>query len=445
MFTIKISARAEREAIIIKGVESSTENEEFYEFRNEKYLLPIIRISINIPIYRMENFRTFTDQNEYIAKHNLDPDFFLAGQEMESCQQVQHEILEALARKGKADSVIPVIEVLSKEKQREPILISSSGVVINGNRRLAGMRALLREDSSAYSEFSHVNCMVLPKDATTEEILDIEAGLQAKPETKLEYDWIGDAQLIHKLQMTGRTTDQIAQKLNRKRTEIENSLQALMEAELYLNEWVGSPKAYTRIKDDAEQLFKDLPKRLDGKEQNLQDASRVIAWTLFENRDKLNGRVYNYNSAFGKLASDVLDRVTAVLELESAPEENDANGGSFDIDLDAGESPDNYDALITALKDGDMKDEVVDALIDVCDSAIEREKGLKSGEAALKAATAAHSKLAGVDLTTALPKTHETIRKQLESIIELSNTLLSKLDNYEKIDGLSVSNCLHEE
>lgn len=433
-----MTARAEREAIIIKGVESSTENEEFYEFRNEKYLLPIIRIDINVPIYRMENFRTFTDQNEYIAEHDLDLDFFLAGQEVESCQQVQHEILETLARKGKADSVIPVIEVLAKEKQREPILISSSGVVINGNRRLAGMRALLREDSSTYPEFSHVNCMVLPKDATTEEILDIEAGLQAKPETKLDYDWIGDAQLIHKLQMMGRTTDQIAQKLNRKRPEIENSLQALMEAELYLKDWVGAPKAYTRIKDDAEQLFKDLPKRLDGKEQNLQDASRAIAWTLFENRDKLNGRVYNYNSAFGKLAPDILDRVADVLELEDTSEEDDPDVGfDIDIDIDAGESPDNYDSLISALKDGDMKDEAIEALIDACDSVIEREKGLKSGEAALKAVTAAHSKLAGVDLTTALPKTHKAIRKQLESIIGLSNTLLSKLDNYKKIDGSS--------
>lgn len=436
MFIVKMTARAERETIIIKGVASSTENLEFYEFRNEKYLLPIIRIDVNVPIYRMENFRTFTAQNEYIAEHNLDPDFFLAGQEVESCQQVQHEILEALARKGKADSVIPVIEVLAKEKQREPILISSSGVVINGNRRLAGMRALLQEDSSACPEFSHVNCMVLPKDATTEEILEIEAGLQAKPETKLEYDWIGDAQLIHKLQMMGRTTDQIAQKLNRKKSEIENSLQALMEAELYLKDWVGEPKAYTRIKDDAEQLFKDLPKRLDGKEQNLQDASRVIAWTLFENRDKLNGRVYNYNSAFGKLASDVLDRVTDVLELEGTPEEGDAGGG-FDIDIDVGVSPNNYDTLISTLKDGGMKDEAVDALIDACDSAIEREKGLRSGESALKAVTAAHSKMSGVDLTTALTKTHKAIRKQLESIIRLSNALLSKLDNYEKIDDSS--------
>ena len=429
-----MTARAEREAIILKGKESPIGEGEFYEFRNRKDSLPIIRIDINIPIYRMESFRTFTDQNEYIAEHDLDPDYFIAGQEIESCQQVQHEILEALSRKGKADSVIPVIEVLEKEKQREPILISSSGVVVNGNRRLAAMRALLQEDSTAYAEFSHVDCMVLPSDATKEEILEIEAGLQAKPETKLEYDWIGEAQLIRKLQTMGRKPEQIAQKLNRKRPEIENTLQALMEAELYLKEWVGAPKAYTRIKDDAEQLFKDLPKRLERKDQNLQDASRAMAWTLFENGDKLNGRLYNYNSAFGKHASDILSRVTDVLKLDYETE-NDDSDDVFDIDVDAGEPSNNYDALISALKDGD--EEAIGALIDACDGAIEKEKGLKSGEAALKAATAAHSKLAGVDLTTARPETHKGIRKQLNSIIALSNSLLSKLGNYEKIDSES--------
>lgn len=432
MFTIRMTARAEREAIILKGLDTPIGKEEFYEFRNDKYLLPVIRIGINILVYRMENFRTFTDQNEHISQNNAKPDFFSGGQEIESCQQVQHEILEKLARKGKKDSVIPIIDVLSKEAQREPILISASGVVINGNRRLAAMRELLNEDSSLYSNFTHVDCMVLPKDATTEEILDIEAGLQAKPETKLDYDWIGDAQLIHKLQVMGRTPAQIAQKLNRSKKEIENSLQALLEAELYLKDWVGASKEYSRIKDEAEQLFKDLPKRLEGKEQNLQDASRVIAWTLFENRNKLNGRIYNYNPTFGKLASDVLIRVKEVLELENDASSIDETGEEFSIDIGGDEGDDaSYDTVIEVLKSGEMKEEAIDALIDACDSAIEKEKGIKSGEAALKAIIAAHSKLAGVDLSTALPKTYSVIKKQLESVTNLSNTLLAKLDKYE--------------
>jgi len=93
-------------------------------------------LPIEVPIYRMENFRTFTDQREHTLKEKLKQDYFTAGQEIESVQQAQHELLAALARRGVADSIVPVIDVLKKEKQREALLITNSGVVVNGNRRL---------------------------------------------------------------------------------------------------------------------------------------------------------------------------------------------------------------------------------------------------------------------------------------------------------------------
>src|SRR5262249_34967053 len=157
--------------------------------RSKETPLKVIRIDISLPIYRMENFRTFIDQTEYAVKEKKPNTFFLMGQELESVQQLQHDILDKLARTGRADSITPVIEVLKKEKQRESILITSTGVVVNGNRRLAAMRELWKESKEDYPEFSHVNCMVLPDDTTPEEIVDIEADLQAKPETKLDYDW----------------------------------------------------------------------------------------------------------------------------------------------------------------------------------------------------------------------------------------------------------------
>lgn len=428
-YAIRLLARAEREALIHKGITSSLEVNEFYEFRNTKYSLPVIRIDINTPVYRMENFRTYTDQKEYITNNKKEADFFLKGQESESCQQIQHEILSALARKGKSDSVVPVIDVLRKEKQRESILISSSGVVINGNRRLAAMRELLAEDASANAEFSHVNCMVLPDDATSDEILDIEASLQAKPETKLDYDWIGDGQLINKLLSSGRTTAEISDMLNRSKKEVENSLQALTEAELYLKDWAYASGEYSRVRDDAEQLFKDLPKRLEGKEPNLQDASRAIAWSLFENRDKLPGRIYDFNAAFGNLAPDVLERLSDSLGIECfAAEEDDDEGFSIDVEEDDSVS---YESLVDALKDEETKEDAVDALIEACQSAIETEKGQKSGEAALKSISQAHAKLAAVDLSTALMKTYPAIRKQLEAIYSISGKLLGDLEKYE--------------
>jgi hypothetical protein len=296
-YIIQLTSRVEREARIRKARISPIDTDTLYDFRNAPVKLPVIQLPIDVPIYRMENFRTFTDQSEIIKARKLAPDYFSSGQEVESVQQIQHGILARHARKGFKDSVTPVIDVLRQQRQRYPILISSSGVVVNGNRRLAAMRDLLAEDRVAYRHFNTVNCAVLPEDATVEEIVDIEASLQAQPETKLEYDWIGDAQLVARLVALHKSTAAVAARLNRSEKEIRNVLSALAEADLYLKEWAQAEGEYSRVAEDGEQLFKDLPKQLEGKDAGMQAASRAIAWTLFDNRATVPGRIYSFNPA----------------------------------------------------------------------------------------------------------------------------------------------------
>lgn len=415
-FSIKITPRADREAKIKKHLESPQGEEEFYDFRNQKLKLKVIRVEVNLPVYRMENFRTYTDQKEYIAKEKLDANYFLNGQELPSVQQKQHDILKKLSEMRKG-SVPLISDVLEKDGQRESILISSSGVVINGNRRLAALRELGTE---------YVNCMVLPADATADEIVDIEANLQAKPETKLEYDWIGDAQLINRLVHMGRSTRDIADRLNRTKADIENSLQALVEADIYLRDWAEAPGEYSRVRDDAGQLFKDLPKLVSGKDQALQQGSRAIAWSLFENRDKLPGRVYAFNAAIGKLAADVLERLAEELEVSITSSEDGSNDGSLEIDF-GDENDIDYTPLIERLRADDTKEEAVDALVDACQAAIDSQSGKNSNKAALKAITQAHSKLMSVDISTAAAETYHGMQRQLESISTLVEKLLEKV------------------
>ena len=327
--------------MIKKHLDSPSGQEDFYDFRSQKIKLNVIRVDINLPIYRMENFRTYTDQHEFTAKEKLNSDYFLKGQELQSVQQQQHEILKRLSAKG------PIIEVLEKDGQREPILISSTGVVINGNRRLTALRELGAD---------YVDCMVLPADATADEIVDIEANLQAKPETKLEYDWIGDAQLISRLIHMGRSPKEVADRLNRGENDIKNALQALAEADIYLRDWAAAPGEYSRVRDDAGQLFKDLPKLVNGKDQALQQGSRAIAWSLFENRDKLGARIYAFNPAIGKLAADVLERLSEELEVPITANADDEASDSVEIDFGE-ENEVDYSALIGRLRDDATKEE----------------------------------------------------------------------------------------
>lgn len=431
-YNVSITGRAEREALIAKAVAATTLPPfPFHEFRNNRYDLPVIRISLDVPIYRMQNFRTFTDQTERINRDGLPTDFFQAGQEVESVQQIQHALLAALAEKGVADSVAPVMDVLKRDKQREPLLMTSAGVMVNGNRRLAAMRELFADPDGGCEEFSHIDFAVLPGDATLADILEIEAGLQAKQETKLDYDWVGDAQLMSALMRLPTTT--VTKRLNRGDKEIRNTIAALAEADLYLKEWVGAPGKYSLVRDDAEQLFKDIPKRLDGKDAALQQASRVIAWTLFDNRKKLTGRIYDYNVAFGKRAGEVLENLSEKLgiSIEAPTSFGENDDEEFAVDFGDDDVAVNYDEIIDQLRDPDANPEIIDSLIEFAGSAVESERGLRSGQAALKAVTQAHAKLMAVDISRAAPDSRVAMKRQLEGIEQLAKLLLGKLQKHD--------------
>lgn len=424
-YTVRMRSLAERQAKIVASAEASKETRDFHDFRNQATKLKFVRLPEDCLVYRMENFRTFIAQNEYIRREKKAADYFKTGQESEAVQQLQHEILAKIARQGRAESVTPVIDVLRTEAQREPLLITYHGVVVNGNRRLAAMRELFTEDSTEFSELGYVDCLVLPPDATAAEIVDIEGALQAKPETRLDYDWIGDCQLIQRMLELGRTVEQVGKRLNRKPTEISNSLAALVEADLYLRDWARAEGEYRRVVD-AEQLFKDLPDLLQNKDASQSDASRMVAWNLLDNRSKLGVRLYAFNSVISKYATQVLERVSTDLNL---PKEDSGSidDGSFAVDVEGGSELPSFAPVIDALKSPDRKDEAVEILIDTCRDIVEQERNRKGQNAALKSVTAAYARLMEVNLGAAEARTYDAIGEHLEKVIDRASGLKSIL------------------
>lgn len=439
-YQVRITAPVTREATISAKVVTATEKYTIHAFRNRRSDLPVIQVPIELPVYRMENFRTFTDQKDFIASEGKSADYFEKGQESEEVQQAQHGLLHRLALKGKADSVVPVSAVLAEDGQQQPLLITSTGVVVNGNRRLAAMRELFADPQGSHSNFSHIDVMVLPADASANDLLDVEANLQAMPETRLDYDWIGEAQLIKQLVSLGRTHKQVAAQLRRSEKDIKYAIQTLAEADLYLKEAKGTKGSYSEIREDAEQLFGDLPKLLEGKSENEKSVSRVIAWTLYQNKEKLPGRLYDYNAAIGKHASDVVDRVvTDLSDITGGGTFDSANGDTeegcveddFDIDLDAEPPAPGAEVVIGALKSDD-NEAAVEALIEAAVTVIELEKGKKSGDTALKTVGQAHTKLLSVDLSKASANTLPGIAKHLDAIKGVIAGLEATLEKLSK-------------
>lgn len=409
----------------------------FDVYEGQRTMLPVIRLPLDVPVYRMANARTQTGQLAYIAEHKVAKNFFDAGQDNEEAQQAQHNILRGFAN-ATSGSVKPIIEELERTKQTEPIMITPSGVVVNGNRRLTAMRELYFERKAEFPSFAEVECMVLPA-LTEEQIDDIETRLQERPETKLPYSWINETLKIRRQleQKTKKETD-IADMRRKTVGDIRKALSALNYAEIYLKDWCGVPNDYRLVEKGGEQFFADLVPRLKGKDGALLEANFRMAWLLFDNRDSLGGRIYNFNKVLGEKAEQVLAQLAERLETDEEPEaEKDLEVEVDELEIDLGDDPkpNDYSSIISLFDNPQRRDEVFDELKAVCQTIIDSGQQSKVGKAALRAAQDANTRLTEIDLSTADPATHPGIEKQLEEIVHRATVLKTKLQQVKKGNG----------
>jgi len=432
MYKTNTRALHERMELIRTGADASTENYTFFEYQNKRTDLPIVRLDIMVPIYRMANYRTRTAQLKYMHNHGKPADFFSSGQENDSAQQAQHEILVVFAKQGRAASISPIMLELETEEQREPLLITTGGLVVNGNRRLAAMRELFAERPNDFRHFSHVDCAVLPENVTPEEMREIEVRLQMRPETKLPYEWIVESIAIQELIDSGKKPAYIADLMKKKKKDVERAAQALTEADIYLKEWLREPGEYQYV-EEAEQFFNDLAKALAGKQGNAVEASRRIAWTLVSNSKNLRRRVYDYNFSFDKRTDEVVSALADRLSVDLTTQSNDDDSAVDDLDIDLGDdgAETSLDPLIETFDDISQRQTVAQELINVCDTIMEQDRQGEIGRRALDAVQAANSKLQEVDLTKADTNTYQPIETQLDSAIDRATKLKEKLQSYK--------------
>ena len=400
----------------------------FDVYEGQRIMLPVIKLPIDVPVYRMSNARTQTEQLAYIAEFKKPGNFFDTGQDNEEAQQAQHNILKGFAH-ASIGSIKPIIEELERTKQTEPIMLTPSGVVVNGNRRLAAMRELYGDRKVDFPTFAEVECMILPP-LTEDQIDDIETRLQERPETKLPYGWINEALKIRRqlAQKTKKETD-IADIRRKSVGDIRKAIMALSYAEIYLKDWRGAPGDYRLVDKGGEQFFNDLVPRMKGKQGPLLEANLRMAWLLFDNRDSLGGRIYGFNRILGEKAEQVLAQLAERLDLEEVEPDSPVEEEAAEFEIDLGEEPSkgDYAPLIGAFEDADRRDEVFDELKAVCQTIMDSGQASKIGKAALAAVRDANTRLTEIDLSTADPATHDGIGKQLEEIVNRANALLNKL------------------
>lgn len=225
-------------------------------FRQAQKNEVIISIPADFPLYNVRSGRTHRAQSQYIDRNDCREDFF-ADPEDPDVQKAQHAILlELVNLEGLAVD-------LQRKKQRNPLVLTYDGYVIDGNRRLASIR---RDRESEY-----VTAVVLPEDAEAAEVYETELELQMSRETKAAYNWIDQALHIrlgvnelYARKGESERLHAVAQRMNLDDDAVKGILDRLALVDLYL-EWLGKPGKYHEIPTgetgSMEQAFKELAQR----------------------------------------------------------------------------------------------------------------------------------------------------------------------------------------
>lgn len=239
-----------------KLLESPTgETHRVADFKGSTVSLPIIRVPLNLPKYRISNGRTASAQQEWAASKQLQPDFFDEGDpELEDVQIAQHHILQSMV---KDEGLLTKFEH-PINKQVEPLLLDENGFVVNGNRRLCCWRLLQAKDAMTYGHFGHVDVVVLPH-CDEQELDRLEAKLQIEKDIRSDYTWDSEANMMaQKQRLHGFTTPQLAQLYGRTKKEIEDLMAMRALAAEYLKSR-GKENAWSEVKDDR-YAFQELLK-----------------------------------------------------------------------------------------------------------------------------------------------------------------------------------------
>ena len=240
---------------------------ERFEYNSEQHDLRVFKVDINFPYYRLDNGRTMRSQQEYLDKESLDKTIF-SDQTSSRAQEIQHEILLKMIDDAE------LRKALNDDGQRDPVLLSSTGVVVNGNRRLAAMRML---------GFQHLDAVVLP-DLPEKEISKIEMRLQMRQEAKQDYNWVDELLVIHRNHTEkDMSIEEIRKAMNKKTATVQSQLLQLQLLEKYLVSMKQDGQYY---QVDGEQMaFKTLAtahrkaKNSPGKQKDLETiAFNLIAY-----------------------------------------------------------------------------------------------------------------------------------------------------------------------
>lgn len=372
--------------------------------------LPIIRIPIDLPKYRLVNGRTASLQVEHLAINaDLRPDLFTGDPEMWDAQEVQHELLLKLGRLSDLDGYFED----AAHKQVNPLLLDEEGFVVNGNRRLSMWRQLLHDEPEKYGHFEHIEVVVLPH-ATEKDINRLEAQLQIEKDIRADYSWDAQANMmLAKMERDAISAEELCKLYKMKDAEFAQLLDMHAYADEYLRSR-GKANRWSEVSVQEHTFQRLVQSRAKLSGVGRKEIFREAAFALIDDPAAV-GRLY---IALPELASNldkVVERLVSELDLETATSDDGLDDlfGSGQSD----ESEAQQTALIQALKDSTRRAQAREAIGEVLETERQVKKDVKKAGYLLDQCAKANSYLTAAAKEGLRPESKLTgVSKQLDEI-----------------------------
>lgn len=402
-----------RKMAIEEALSSSKENH--YENYQGKYRpLPVIEIRIEALVYRMENIRTKNIQKEWLARHpECAKDLFTRDPFSIEAQETQHELLKKVVDKENLLSAFKKDGKKEGMQQKDPIICSDNGIVVNGNRRLCAWRELYYSDKEKYKHFEMIRVAVLPNHDKVG-MADLEYELQIQSPMKAEYDWHSTAADAKERSESGTGIDIIAKKSGKSPNEIGTLIECYDYASEYL-ESIGHPDEWSLV-DKQFYAFREIVKgrknlKNPGDKELFQEISKSILQTPAKG-DRLYNQIPKIVANLGDISPKLTEVFGIDIEAETEVEDDlDILGGGDQSDIDMKNA-----RIAEKIRTAEDPAKVVDTVRIVIESKDEMEKEKKKKgfifEQVVKSATALNNAVS--NLSDDMNK--EGVARQIENI-----------------------------
>lgn len=394
-------------------------------FKGQNTDLPIVRVQIALPKYRMANGRTSSLQAEHLATNpSVRRDLFSGDPELLDAQEAQHKLLLKVIKQQELRKHFED----TAHKQVEPILLDEKGFVVNGNRRLCCWRELLHEDAGKYGHFAYIDVVVLPH-CDEKDIDRLEAWLQIQKDIKADYSWDARANmLLDKQKRDGFSNKELAELYGIKEGEVAELVDMRGYADEYLRSR-GRQDMWSLVSEHEEAFRKIVSSRPKIDDVGDQQLFKQAAYALIDSPMEAGGRLYEQIPAILSSLDEVRDKLADEFPVTApapSPEVEDMFGGGV---------ADETSALSTPLSVEIAKDENVEKarriIVEVIASQKELKKNSKAAEYLIECCKKANASLSAAVKDGLRPESKRSgVSKQLDAIEKSIARIRKHLDEH---------------